>query len=246
MIEVQNVSKTYRDGTVALKNVNFSVDSGEICAIIGPSGCGKSTLLLILAGLIEPTEGKVTVNGKVVRQPQKDVSLILQDYGLFPWKTVYENIALGLRLRKVPKSKERVVISSLINRLGLQGFEKHFPKQLSGGMRQRVAIARALAIEPNILLMDEPFSSLDALAREKMQNFLLDLWNEAEMTIVLVTHSIEEAVFLGRKIVVLTPRPGRVKAIIYNPKAGESGYRYTGEYFEKCKEVRLAVEFEDR
>ncbi len=241
MISVNNVSKVYEDGTIALKNVSFEVEKGESCSIIGPSGCGKSTLLLIIAGLLKPTEGYVEVNGKVVRKPMRDVALILQDYGLFPWKTVYDNIALGLRIRKVDRKVERRIVCDLIERLGLKGFEKHYPKQLSGGMKQKVAIARALAIQPRILLMDEPFSSLDALTREDLQNFLLRLWNERRMTIILVTHSIEEAVFLGRKIIVLTPRPGTVKAVIENPSAGDENYRFTEEFFEKCREVRRSV-----
>ncbi len=241
MISVNDVSKVYEDGTVALKNVSFEVEKGEICSIIGPSGCGKSTLLLIIAGLIKPSDGHVKIDGRVVDKPRRDVALILQDYGLFPWKTVYDNIALGLRIRKIGRGEEKWIVNSLIERLGLRGFEKHYPKQLSGGMRQRVAIARALAIQPNILLMDEPFSSLDALTREKLQNFLLELWNERKMTVILVTHSIEEAVFLGRKIVVLTPRPGRVKTIIENPSAGDVNYRWTEEFFERCREVRRSV-----
>lgn len=241
MISVSNVSKVYEDGTVALKGVSFEVDRGESCSIIGPSGCGKSTLLLIMAGLLKPTEGSVKINGEIVKKPMRDVSLILQDYGLFPWKTVYDNIALGLRIRGVDKKNEKKIVNELIEKLGLKGFERHYPKQLSGGMKQRVAIARALAVNPKILLMDEPFSSLDALTGENLQNFLLKLWNETKMTIVLVTHSIEEAVFLGRKIVVLTPRPGRVKAVIDNPSAGDEDYRFTEEFFEKCREVRRVV-----
>ncbi len=245
MIEVRSVSKVYPNGVVALESVSFRVKEGESCAIIGPSGCGKSTLLLIMAGLLKPTAGEVVVNGEIVERPLRNVSLILQDYGLFPWKTVYENAALGLRLRGVAREVERRVVQRLLEKLGLKGFESYYPKQLSGGMRQRVAIARALAVEPDILLMDEPFSSLDALSREQMQNFLLNLWQNSEMTIVFVTHSIEEAVFLGKKIVVLTPRPGKVKAEISNPKAGSEDYRNTEEYFEKCKEVRQSIELAD-
>ncbi len=241
-IEVRNVTKIYPNGTEALGGVTFSVKEGEICAIIGPSGCGKSTLMLILDGLLKPTSGEVLIDGEPVNGPPQQASLILQDYGLFPWKTVYENVALGLRFRGVSKSEERRIVGDLLKRFGLSGFEDHYPKQLSGGMRQRVAIARALAINPKILFMDEPFSSLDALSREKMQDLLLNLWKESGATIVLVTHSIEEAVFVGRKIIVLTDRPGRVKAIIDNPSAGYVGYRYTEEYFEKCKEVRKSIE----
>ena len=242
MISVSEVAKVFEDGTVALENVSFEVKKGESCAIIGESGCGKSTLLLILAGLLKPTRGEVAIDGSIVTKPMKNVSLILQDYGLFPWKNVYDNIALGLRIRRVGRDEIRRKVSSLINRLGLEGFERHYPKQLSGGMRQRVAFARALATNPEILLMDEPFSSLDALSRENLQNFLLKLWQENKITMVLVTHSIEEAVFLGKRVVVLTPRPGKVKAIVENPMAGSLDYRYREEYFRKCREIRRIIE----
>lgn len=240
MISVKNVSKSY-DRLRVLENVSFDVKSGESVAIIGPSGCGKSTLLLIISGLLQPSSGEVYINGEAVNSPVKSAALILQDYGLFPWKNVYDNIALGLRIRSIEKKREKEKVKELLKKFGLEKFEKYYPKHLSGGMRQRVAIARALAVEPEILLMDEPFSSLDALSREKMQNFLLNLWMET--TIVFVTHSIEEAVFLGRKIVVLTPRPGRVKAIVDNPEAGSVDYRNTEVYFEKCREIREIIEF---
>jgi NitT/TauT family transport system ATP-binding protein len=172
----------------------------------------------------------------------KNAALILQDYGLFPWKTVYDNVALGLRIRGVERDVEREKVEGLLEKFGLKRFDRYYPKHLSGGMRQRVAIARALAVEPEILLMDEPLSSLDALSREKMQNFLLNLWKETKTTMILVTHSIEEAVFLGKKIVVLTPRPGRVKAIVNNPKVGKEDYRQEEVYFEKCREIREIIE----
>ncbi len=242
MIIAKNITKDY--GNVrAIEKISFEVERGESCAIIGPSGCGKSTLLLILSGLLKPTEGEVIIDGRKIKSPLRNAALILQDYGLFPWKTVYDNIAMGLRFRGVDREKERKVVTELLSRFGLEGFEKHYPKQLSGGMKQRVAIARALAIEPEILLMDEPLSSLDALTREKMQEFLLKLWKESGCTFILVTHSIEEAVFLGRKIIILTPRPGRVKAIIENPDAGDENYRKSGVYFEKCREVRSTIEW---
>ncbi len=242
MISVRGVTKVFGD-IRALENVTFDVEKGESCAIIGPSGCGKSTLLLIISGLLKPTNGEVYVDGNPVNSCLQNAALILQDYGLFPWKTVYDNIALGLRLRRVGKEEEKKRVKELLERFGLVEFEKHYPKQLSGGMKQRVAIARALAIQPEILLMDEPLSSLDALSREKMQNFLLELWKETAITMILVTHSIEEAVFLGRKIVVLTPRPGSVKAVVDNPMAGREDYREREVYFEKCREVREVVEF---
>lgn len=240
MIRVERVSKSFGDLKV-LEDVSFEVERGESCAIIGPSGCGKSTLLLIMSGVLSPSSGTVFVENRRVSTPLKNASLILQDFGLFPWKNVYDNVALGLRLRRVPKIKEEEIVKGLLERFGLKGFEKSYPKQLSGGMKQRVAIARALAVDPEILLMDEPLSSLDALSREEMQNFLLRLWRETGKTIVIVTHSIEEAVFLGKKIVVLTPRPGRVKAIVENREAGDESYRYEEVFFERCKLLRQII-----
>jgi len=240
MISVKNISKFFED-IKALDGVTFEVERGESCAIIGPSGCGKSTLLLIMAGILEPSEGEVKVDGKTVNSPLKSVALILQDFGLFPWKTVYDNVALGLRLRGVDRKTEKRRVEELLKKFGLLGFERAYPKQLSGGMKQRVAIARAIAIEPQILLMDEPLSSLDALSREEMQNFLLKLWKETGTTMVLVTHSIEEAVFLGKKIVVLTERPGKVKAVVENKEAGDESYRHEEVFFERCKLLRQII-----
>mgnify|MGYP000269760254 CR=1 FL=1 len=240
MILVRNVSKNF-DGIKALDGVTFEVERGETCAIIGPSGCGKSTLLLIMAGIIKPSEGEVKVDGRTVNSPLRNAALILQDFGLFPWKTVYDNIALGLRLRGVGRDTEKRRVEEIIKKFGLEGFEKAYPKHLSGGMKQRVAIARAIALKPQILLMDEPLSSLDALLREEMQNFLLNLWKETGTTMVLVTHSIEEAVFLGKKIVVLTERPGRVKAVVDNREAGDESYRHEEVFFERCKLLRQVI-----
>jgi len=235
MIRAKNISMIYKDGTIALEGVSFSIAKGESCSVIGPSGCGKTTLLFILSGLLKPTEGEILINSK-------NIALILQDYGLFPWKTVYENVSLGLEVRGVKKEEQRKIVLPLLEKLGLKGFENHYPRQLSGGMQQRVAFARALALNPEILLMDEPFSSLDALTREKLQNFLLKLWTNNKVTMVLVTHSIEEAVFLGRKIVVLSQRPGKVLKIIDNPEMGSLDYRNREEFFEKCREVRKSIE----
>jgi NitT/TauT family transport system ATP-binding protein len=243
MIEARSINKVYEDGTEALKDISFSVKRGESCSIIGPSGCGKTTLLFIFSGLLRPTSGEAIINGEPARLPDmKDVALILQDYGLFPWKNVFENVAIGLEIRGIPGKEIKRTVDSLLKSLNLNGFEKYYPKQLSGGMRQRVAFARALALRPGILLMDEPLSSLDALSRENLQNFLLELWIENKITMLLVTHSIEEAVFLGKKIVVLSPRPGRVVKIVKNPDAGSIEYRDKEEFFEKCREVRQSVE----
>jgi NitT/TauT family transport system ATP-binding protein len=242
MIEAKGITKTYPDGTEALHNVTFDVQGGESCAVIGPSGCGKTTLLLIFSGILKPTEGQLTLEGKEVTGPSKELALIFQDYGLFPWKTVYENVSLGLELRGCSKQERKEIVSSLLNDLDLQGFEKYYPMQLSGGMQQRVAFARALALNPKILLMDEPLSSLDALTRENLQNFLLHLWKEKRMTMLLVTHSIEEAVFLGRKVIVLSLRPGTVVKTVENPQVGDLDYRTKEEFFDKCREVRQSLD----
>lgn len=242
MIESKGIGKVYPDGTEALRKVRFNISEGESCSVIGPSGCGKTTLLFILSGILKPTEGKALIEGKEVVSPSKEVALILQDYGLFPWKTVYENVSLGLEIRGLGKKERKKIVSSLLQDLGLKGFEKHYPKQLSGGMQQRIGFARALALNPKILLMDEPLSSLDALTRETLQNFLLSLWKKNRITMLLVTHNIEEAVFLGEKIIVLSSRPGSVVKTIENHKVGNVMYRNTEDFFDKCKEVRRSIE----
>ncbi len=242
MIEARHITKIYADGTKALHDVTFAIPCGECCSIIGPSGCGKTTLLLIFAGILRSTNGMALIDGREVISASKDSAFIFQDYGLFPWKTVYENVALGLELRGTSRQEQRKIISSLLRDLGLQGFERNYPKQLSGGMQQRVAFARALALKPKILLMDEPLSSLDALTRETLQNLLLQLWIQKRMTMLLVTHSIEEAVFFGRKVIVLSPRPGAVLKTIDNPGVGEEAYRTEEVFFAKCKEVRQSLD----
>lgn len=242
MIEARGITKIYPDGTRALENISFEIPAGESCAVIGPSGCGKTTLLLIFSGILEPTAGTLRINGRELTSPSKELALIFQDYGLFPWKTVYENVSLGLQLRGIGKRERKEIVSSLLRELGLKGFETNYPKQLSGGMQQRVAFARALALNPRILLMDEPLSSLDALTREHLQNLLLKLWKQKRMTMLLVTHSIEEAVFLGKRVIVLSPRPGRVLKTIENPYMGEVSYRTTEVFFEKCREVRQSLD----
>ncbi len=243
MLEAKGISKVYPDGTEALCEVSFKVPEGESCSIIGPSGCGKTSLLFIFSGILKPTSGKALIAGKEVVAPSREVALILQDYGLFPWKTVYGNVSLGLELRGYGKKERQRIVSPLLKNLGLSDFADHYPKQLSGGMKQRVGFARALALNPDVLLMDEPLSSLDALTREKLQNSLLSLWKNNRMTMLLVTHNIEEAVFLGREIIVLSSRPGRVVIVVENNKVGEVDYRTTEDFFDKCREVRSSIEY---
>ncbi|TDB38327.1 MAG: ATP-binding cassette domain-containing protein [Actinobacteria bacterium] len=224
--------------------MNLEVGDGEPIAIIGPSGCGKSTLLLALAGLLPADAGEVLIGGEAVTRPRRRTALILQDFGLLPWKTVAHNAALGLEVRGVEAGARRKVVDEALERLGLAEFAEAYPGELSGGMRQRLALARALALDADLLLMDEPLSALDALTREDLQNLLLGIWQQRGHTAVLVTHSIEEAVFLGRRVVVMSPRPGRVASIVDNPEMGEAGYRETPAFLERCVELRrlLAAE----
>jgi NitT/TauT family transport system ATP-binding protein len=224
--------------TVALDGLDLRIDEGEPIAVIGPSGCGKSTLLLLAAGMLQPSRGRVFVGGQPVTGPRLATALILQHFGLLPWKTVFHNAALGLEVRRVPRAERRERVMASLHRLGLAEFVDAYPGELSGGMRQRLALARALALDADLLLMDEPLSALDALTREDLQDLLLELWRQRGHTSVLVTHSIEEAVFLGRRVIVLSPRPGRVAATVDNPLMGEAGYRATPEFYERCAELR--------
>ncbi|MGB9846006.1 MAG: ABC transporter ATP-binding protein [Desulfotomaculales bacterium] len=245
-VEVERVSFLYANGSkkvVALQEVSFSVGGGGIHAVIGPSGCGKSTLLYILAGLLSPVQGKVLVNGERPVAGRRGTSLILQDYGLLPWKNVWENAVLGLVIRRLPPREISVRGEKVLKEMGLWELRKHYPAELSGGQRQRVAIARSLATEPDLLLMDEPFSSLDALTRENFQEILREIARDEDLTVVLVTHDIEEAAYLGRRIIVFTPCPGRVFKIYNNPQAGTTGYRKTADFFRLCTELRSALEF---
>ena len=228
----------------ALEDVSLSLAPGEAVAVIGPSGCGKSTLLLAAAGLLGTPAGRVVLDGRVLidgRQVQgvrRTTALILQDFGLFPWKTVYHNAGLGLEIRGHGRQELRSRVMTALEQVGLAEFERAYPAELSGGMKQRLALARALALDADLLLMDEPLSALDALTREDLQEVLLDLWRQRHHTSVLVTHSIEEAVYLGRRVVVLTPRPGRIAAIVDNPQMGTHGYRETREFYAKAVELR--------
>ncbi len=212
-LEVRNVTKVYisEEGEIkALEDINLDVKPGEFLCIIGPSGCGKTTLLRMIAGLEYPTSGEIILDGKEVKGPSSDRGMVFQEFSLFPWRTVLKNVEFGLQMRNI-KSKERHAIAErYIELVGLRGFEKHYPYELSGGMKQRVAIARALATEPSILLMDEPFGSVDAQTRNILQEELLQIWKRTEKTILFVTHSVDEAVYLADRVVVMSARPGRI------------------------------------
>jgi NitT/TauT family transport system ATP-binding protein len=196
----------------ALEPTNLTVAENDFITILGPSGCGKSTLLRIVAGLDEPTSGSVLLDGRVVRGPGADRGMVFQSYTLFPWLTVSENVGYGLREKGMPQGERRAIVAAYMEKVGLRGFENHYPKQLSGGMQQRTAIARALANDPAILLLDEPFGALDNQTRSLMQELLLGIWERERKTVLFVTHDIEEAIFLASRVVMMSARPGRIKA----------------------------------
>jgi len=200
---------------IAVESFDLQVDKGEFVTIVGPSGCGKSTMLLVADGLLRPTQGQVFFENKLVTAPGPDRALVFQEFALLPWRTVEGNVMLGLELqRKHTPSQMRELVEHFVQLVGLRGFERHFPHQLSGGMRQRVGLARALAVNPAVLLMDEPFAALDAQTREIMSEELLRIWEEDKKTVLFVTHGIEEAVYLADRIVVMSSQPGRVKEVI--------------------------------
>jgi len=216
-IEIRGLSKVFASGkrrVVALAGLDLEVADGELVCLLGPSGCGKTTVLRIIAGLEPATEGEVLVHGKKVESAGPERGMVFQEFALFPWRTVRRNIEFGLEIRGVSEKARHELSSGLIDLVGLKGFEDAHPDELSGGMRQRVGIARALANEPTVLLMDEPFGSLDAQTRNLMQKELLRIWSATRKTILFVTHSVDEAVFLADRIVVMTARPGKVREVI--------------------------------
>lgn len=246
MLEISHCNLAYNQGAsrvTVYDDFSLQVEAGESIVLIGPSGCGKSTLLYLLAGLLQPTGGEIKIGGERVIGARQKTAFILQEYGLFPWLNVEQNVCLGLRVRRMPKRKYQSGVEEMIRKMGLWEVKHHFPSQLSGGQRQRVALARALTLQPDLLLMDEPLSALDALTRERLQRLLLEIWQEQKLTTVLVTHSIEEAVFLGSRILVLADgRPTHVIGEINNPRVGETGYRRTSEFFAKTSYVRSLLE----
>lgn len=214
-IVVDRVSKVFRGAAgPALQDCGLEVRPNEVLCVIGPSGCGKTTLLRIIDGLTRPDSGRVLFDGKEIAGPRRDVAMVFQHFGLFPWKTVYENVAYGLRVHGGSDQQIRKTVPQYIELVGLRGFERHYPYQLSGGMQQRVGLARAFAVDPSVLLMDEPFGSLDAQTREVMQEELLRLWRIQQKTLVFVTHSIDEAIILGDRVALMTHRPGRIKDVV--------------------------------
>jgi NitT/TauT family transport system ATP-binding protein len=213
-VEVRGVGKTYDTGVEALRDVTAAFPPGRLTSLLGPSGCGKTTLLKIIGGLVRPTRGEVRVAGRRVEGPGPERAFVFQDFALLPWATVLRNVAFGLELRGVERGARHAAARRRIAEVGLAGFEDSYPHQLSGGMRQRVGLARALAVDAGIILMDEPFSSVDEQTRRKFQEDLLLLLRDRQTTVIFVTHSIEEAVYLSDRVILLSPRPGSVSRVV--------------------------------
>jgi NitT/TauT family transport system ATP-binding protein len=241
MIEISNLSKSFvgQDGSVvnALSGVDLTVNDNEFLTILGPSGCGKTTLLKTVAGLLSWNSGDITIDGNPVRGPGPDRAMVFQNFALLPWATVMENVAFGLQLRGVSKAERKKKAASLIEMVGLGGFESKRPNELSGGMQQRVGIARALAVEPKLLLMDEPFGAVDEQTRRLLQEELLHIWEQARVTVMFITHSMEEAVLLGDRVVLMSARPGRIAEIVdvplQRPRSSDiGGLERSKEYVE--------------
>ncbi|PAV28045.1 nitrate ABC transporter ATP-binding protein [Virgibacillus profundi] len=229
-IVIENVGKTFIDPkkneVTALENINFSINEEEFVVLVGPSGCGKSTLLNIVGGLLSPTSGSVYFEGITEKNP--NLGIVFQEIALFPWRTVFQNVIYGLEEKGLPKKKQIEIGNYYIDMVGLSDFKDAYPKQLSGGMKQRAGIARALAVEPDLLLMDEPFSALDAQTRTLMQEELLTIWNRTKLNTLYVTHNIQEAVYLADRVIVLSRHPGKIKRIISIdlPKTGRNDEEY--------------------
>ncbi|MBN2551298.1 MAG: ABC transporter ATP-binding protein [Spirochaetales bacterium] len=214
IIEINGLKKIYAGGVEALANIDLKIPKGELTTLLGPSGCGKTTLLKIIAGLLDKTDGEVRIKGQPIKGPGPERAFVFQDFALMPWATVIRNVAFGLELRGVPKKQRYRIARRYIDEVGLTGFDNAYPHELSGGMRQRVGLARALAVDAEILLMDEPFASVDEQTRRKFQEDLLNLLKIEKKTVVFVTHSIEEAVYVSDQVVLLSPRPSKVMRVV--------------------------------
>lgn len=250
MLEISGLTKTFANARAdaprvgVLDDVSFSISRNQFVCLLGGSGCGKTTLIKIVAGLIEPDAGEIKIEGCAVRGPGPDRSLVFQNYGLLPWRSVLGNVELGLEIRGLARARRRQICREYIDRVGLTGFENHYPHQISGGMQQRVGLARALSKDPKILLMDEPFAAVDMQTREKLQEELLGIWWSMKTTVLFVTHSIEEAVYLGDRVMVMSARPGRITADIATelprPRT-DSDVKSSARYAEVQRLVRIAL-----
>lgn len=232
---------TAKTSVPVLEDIDLDIPAGQFVAVIGPSGCGKTTILNLLAGLLRPTSGSVSRDGQEVLTTSRDVGYMIARGGLAPWRTARRNVEFGLELRGRPRAERRVVAESALAQLGLSGFENSYPSQLSHGMRQRVAIARTLAIQPKLLLMDEPFGALDALTRASVQQEFIRLWEDRRPTVLFVTHDLGEALFLADRVVVMSPRPGRIRAdhlVPFQRPRNSEELMYTREFVEMERELK--------
>ena len=241
MIEVRDLNFGYARPDEIYRDFSWSAETGESWVVLGPSGCGKTTLVYLLAGLRRASSGSVRMDGSEVTAPRTSTGLILQDHGLLPWAKARDNVALGLKIRGVPARERDAKVRYWLERLGIDSVAQKYPGQLSGGQRQRVAIARTLALSPSLLLMDEPFSSLDSSTREDLQELVVQLSEGSGMTTVLVTHDIQEAVFMGRRILVAGRPPIDSCVVIENPEARQPGYRQSPAFFARCAELRCVT-----
>lgn len=240
VIAVKDLSVKYQSNNgdiLALDKVNISISTGDIYTIIGPSGCGKSTLLYVLSGILTDFGGSVLIDGRPINPRTQRIGLILQNYGLLPWKNVYQNVMLGLKIKH-----GRPVLDEyghhLLHQFGIDDLLSRYPKELSGGQQQRVAIARAFILKPDLLLMDEPFSALDAITREEMQELFLNIWKQNRVTTVFITHSVDEALYLGRKIAIFSPSPGRILEVVDNPCFQQDNLRFRDDYYQMSMRLR--------
>jgi NitT/TauT family transport system ATP-binding protein len=245
VVTARGISKTFKAGVTALQEIELEVGRGEFVSLIGPSGCGKSTLLRVIGDLVEPSSGEILVNGKTAHRARldRDYGIVFQAAVLYDWRTVARNISLPLELQGWSRPKRAERVAEMLRLVELEGFEKHYPWQLSGGMQQRVSIARALSFSPALLLMDEPFGALDEMTRERLNDELLRIWAETGSTVIFVTHSISEAVYLSTRVVVMSPRPGRITTVVpvdlEQPRTFET--REDPRFFELVTEVREAL-----
>jgi NitT/TauT family transport system ATP-binding protein len=248
-IQIENVSRAFSRGKeriLALKDVSVSIGEGEFVVIVGASGCGKTTLLNLIAGFLSPTKGQILLDGLKVRDIDPRCGMIFQQYALFPWKTVQDNVAFGLKMKGIPKKERNRIAATYIEMVGLKGFEQSYPNALSGGMKQRVSIARALANDPEVMLLDEPFAALDAMTRQILQEQLIHIYEKQQKTVVFITHSIDEALMLASRIVIMTARPGQIAKDIKNtlPRPRDVSVQLSEDYLSLKRVIWDTVQSE--
>jgi len=254
MLEIRALSKSYPDpstasgSTVVLDRVDLDVPENQFVCLLGPSGCGKTTMLRILTGLTKADSGTVAVGGRIVKRPGQECSIVFQNYGLLPWRTVMGNVEFGLQIRGVPKLRRRDICQNFIERVGLAGSEARYPHEISGGMQQRVALARAFSKEPKVLLMDEPFAAVDMQTRERLQDELLGVWATMKTTVLFVTHSIEEAIYLSDRVIVMGANPGRIVADVATelPRPRADDVKLSARFASLFRELREALKSDHR